>query len=178
MPTLRIHLRQQPHRAVVILLFMGLMAQPPATAHRVKPVRPVIDQSTVQERRREAEARRAEILAERRRAWLERRAEAEALRRHPVEPRQVAGQPPVDIRPTAPVDPTGNGWAVAKRVGDANWVRDAPNHRAHIIEKILQNTRFRVLAKGADPFGSVYYQVELPDGKVGWLDHVCVRFVR
>ena len=61
--------------------------------------------------------------------------------------------------------------AVAVKKGTFNWVRVAPEHHAHILEKVRQGTLFTVVGKSG-----AYYAVILPDGVHGWLHESNVRF--
>ena len=71
---------------------------------------------------------------------------------------------------SAPAAPARMAEAAHK--GTFNYLRVGPDHRARIIEKMPQGTRFEVVGAQGD-----YFAVILADGTRGWTAGANVRFL-
>ena len=69
-----------------------------------------------------------------------------------------------------------DAWAYAYKAGNGNVVRQSMAPNSPVIERLAHGTQFHVIGRGTDRAGRVFYEVQTPDSRTGWMEPGSVRF--
>ena len=72
----------------------------------------------------------------------------------------------------APMD----AWAYADKAGNGNVVHQTMSMRSPVMETLARGTRIEVVGRGTDLTGRVFYEVQTPDSRTGWMEPGSLRF--